>query len=108
RRTMLEICQFGAGRIGVIHAANVAANPEARLRYVVDVNRAAAEALAARHGARVVDTDAALADPAVRAVVIASSTATHADLIERAAAAGKTGFCEKPVDLSMARVERCV
>jgi len=105
---MLEICQFGAGRIGVIHAANVAANPEARLRYVVDVNRAAAEALAARHGARVVDTDAALADPAVRAVVIASSTATHADLIERAAAAGKTVFCEKPVDLSMARVERCV
>ena len=105
---MLEICQFGAGRIGVIHAANVAANPEARLRYVVDVNRAAAEALAAKHGARVVDTDAALADPSVRAVVIASSTATHADLIERAAAAGKTVFCEKPVDLSMARVERCV
>src|SRR5262245_168047 len=105
---MLEICQFGAGRIGVIHAANVAASPAARLRYVVDVNRAAADALASKHGAKVVDTDAALADKAVGAVVIASSTATHADLIERSAAAGKTVFCEKPVDLSMARVERCV
>lgn len=104
---MIRICQFGAGRIGSIHAGNVA-TAGASLAYVVDVNRDAAQALAARHGAKVSDADAALADPAVDAVIIASSTDTHAELLERAARAGKKIFCEKPVDLSMTRVERCM
>lgn len=104
---MIGICQFGAGRIGAIHASNVAA-AGARLVYVVDVNQDAAAALAQRHGARVATADAALADPAVQAVIIASSTDTHADLLERAAKAGKTIFCEKPIDLSMERADRCV
>jgi len=104
---MTTICQFGAGRIGAIHASNIAQSA-ATLAYVVDVNRSAAEALASRHGARVADVAAALADPSVDAVVIASSTDTHADLIELAAKAGKKIFCEKPVDLSLARVDRCV
>jgi myo-inositol 2-dehydrogenase/D-chiro-inositol 1-dehydrogenase len=104
---MIGICQFGAGRIGAIHAGNVAA-AGARLAYVVDVNQDAAAALAQRHGARVATADAALADPAVQAVIIASSTDTHADLLERAAKAGKTIFCEKPIDLSMERADRCV
>lgn len=108
RGDMLEICQFGAGRIGQIHAGNVAANGRARLRYIVDVNPAAAAALAAKHGAGTATTEAALADPAVKAVLIASSTDTHADLIEAAARAGKAIFCEKPIDLSLARVDACV
>ena len=48
---MIGICQFGAGRIGRIHAANVAAHPKAALRYVVDVAEEAAESLAERYGA---------------------------------------------------------
>src|SRR5579859_5513586 len=105
---MYEVALFGAGRIGKIHGANLAAQPGIRLRYVVDVNAAAAAELAQRHGARVADTEAALKDPAVEAVVIASSTDTHADLIMRAAAAGKSIFCEKPVDLSLERARACV
>lgn len=101
-------CQFGAGRIGAIHAANLAQDPAFELRYVVDVNREAAEALAKKYGAEVSSIDAALTDPAVNAVIIASSTDTHADLIERSAKAGKAIFCEKPVDLSMERVKLCV
>jgi myo-inositol 2-dehydrogenase/D-chiro-inositol 1-dehydrogenase len=104
---LIRICQFGAGRIGAIHAGNVAA-AGASLAYVVDVNADAARSLAAKHGAQVADADTALADPTVGAVIIASSTDTHADLLERAARAGKTIFCEKPIDLSMARVERCL
>jgi myo-inositol 2-dehydrogenase/D-chiro-inositol 1-dehydrogenase len=104
----LGFCQFGAGRIGAIHAANLAAHPGARLRYVVDVNRQAAQALAERHGAAVTTVDAALADAEVDAVIVASSTDTHADLVEAAAAAGKAVFCEKPIDLSLARAERCL
>ncbi len=105
---MLQLAQFGAGRIGAIHAATLAASPRARLRYVVDVNAAAASALADRYGAKVVDTRSALGDPAIDAVVIASSTDTHADLAIAAARAGKAIFCEKPIDLSLKRVDSCL
>lgn len=105
---MIEAALFGAGRIGQIHAANLASQAGVRLKYVADVNADAAHALAARHGASVVSAEQALADPAVRAVVIASSTDTHAELILRAAAAGKAIFCEKPVDLAIARARSCM
>lgn len=101
---MINLCQFGAGRIGKIHAANVALNPRARLRYVTDVDEAAAAALAREYGAEVTDTETALADSTVDAVIIASSTDTHAPLLEAACRAGKQVFCEKPVDLSSDRV----
>ena len=82
---MTEVALFGAGRIGKIHAGNVARQPGVKLRYVIDVDAAAAKALADQHGAQVVSAEAALGDKAVGAVVIGSSTDTHADLITRAA-----------------------
>ena len=105
---MIDICQFGAGRIGKIHAANIAAHPGARLRYVVDVNREAAAELARACGADAVDTDTALADAGVVAVAVASSTDSHADVAEAAARAGKAIFCEKPIDLDIGRVDACL
>jgi myo-inositol 2-dehydrogenase/D-chiro-inositol 1-dehydrogenase len=105
---MLRFAQFGAGRIGAIHAANLTATPQTQLRYVVDVNADAARALAARHGAQVTTVEAALADREVDAVIIASSTDTHADLAIAAARAGKAIFCEKPIDLSLRRVDACL
>lgn len=104
---MTAVALFGAGRIGKIHAANLAAQPGARLKYVVDTHQPSAQELAAQYGARVSDIDSALADPEVGAVVIASSTDTHADLILRAAARGKAIFCEKPVDLTLERARQC-
>ena len=101
----LEFAVFGAGRIGAIHAGNIARRNDARLKYVVDVNASAAAALAARHDATVCDTAAALADKNIGAVLIASSTDTHADLCVAAAKAGKAIFCEKPIDLSLAKVD---
>ena len=104
---MIDVALFGAGRIGNIHAGNVARQPGVRLQYVVDVDRTAAEALARQHGSQVADAERAFADPAIAAVVIASSTDTHADLILRAAKAKKAIFCEKPVDLSLERARVC-
>src|SRR5215831_15843695 len=104
---MINFCQFGAGRIGAIHAGNVAAHPDAQLWIVVDPDRAAADRLAARYGAQVGSQTEALADPAINAVVIASSTDTHADLVEAAARAGKAIFCEKPLDLDRRRAKAC-
>ncbi len=105
---MIEVVLFGAGRIGKIHASNLAAQPGVKLKYVVDVSAPAAAELAQRYAAKAVDVDTGLQDAAVSAVVIASSTDTHADLITRAAAAGKAIFCEKPVDLALERARACV
>ncbi len=102
---MLEIAVIGAGRIGRIHAGNVAAHPGARLVGVTDPDAAAAAALAASCGSRVISLDEAFA---AQAVLIASPTPTHAGFIERAARAGRAVFCEKPIDLDAARAEACV
>jgi len=105
---VLTFAQFGAGRIGAIHAANLAASGDARLRYVVDVNADAAQKLAAKYRARATNIGTALGDPEVDAVIIASSTDTHAELTIAAARAGKAIFCEKPIDLSLRRVDACL
>lgn len=99
---------IGAGRIGAVHAGNVAANRHAELVYVVDVVGAAAEKLATAHGATVAETERVLNDDSLDAVIIASSTDTHADLIERCARAGKAIFCEKPIDLAIDRADECL
>ena len=101
----LNIAVIGAGRIGQIHARNVAAHPAARLAGIADPDRGAADHLAQATGSTVVSLDDAFqAD----AVLICSPTTTHADYVERAAAAGKPVFCEKPIDLSTARVRTCL
>jgi len=104
---MIEVALFGAGRIGAIHAGNIARQPGVRLKYVVDVDAAAAAKLAQPHGAQTTDAAHVFDDTAVRAVAIGSSTDTHADLIMRAATAGKAIFCEKPVDLDLQRARTC-
>ncbi|WP_172330114.1 inositol 2-dehydrogenase [Mangrovicoccus sp. HB161399] len=105
---MLRIAVLGVGRIGRMHAANIAAHPRASLAGVFDVNEAAAteiaESLATVKFAAAED---AFASPEVDAVLIASSTATHADFIEMGVAAGKPVLCEKPIDLSLERVDAC-
>jgi myo-inositol 2-dehydrogenase / D-chiro-inositol 1-dehydrogenase len=105
---MVTIAQFGAGRIGAIHASNIAATDGVKLKYIVDVNPDAAKALASKYGARVTDTKTVFNDKSVDAVVIASSTDTHATLAIEAAKAGKAIFCEKPIDLSLKRVDECL
>ena len=104
---MINAAIFGAGRIGKVHTHNIASLPGVALRYVVDVNPDAAAELAGTYGAKPATIEAALGDPGVHAVVIATSTDTHADLIQRAAAAGKAIFCEKPVDLALERARLC-
>jgi myo-inositol 2-dehydrogenase/D-chiro-inositol 1-dehydrogenase len=104
---MKNVAVFGAGRIGRIHASNLAALSGVQLKYVFDPVPAAAADLAQKHGAQVATIDAVLADKSVDAVAICSSTDTHSDLITRSAAAGKHIFCEKPVDLSVPRAIAC-
>ena len=102
---MHKIALIGAGRIGRIHAANVAAHSELQLAYVIDPVEASAKEVAGSYGAKVADLDGALGDSEVAGVIVASSTDTHLDFSLRAAQAGKAIFCEKPIDLDLARAE---
>lgn len=104
----MKFCVFGAGRMGAQHIANVAAHPKAQLAYVCDPDAARAADLAARYGAKAIqDPQVALQDPTVDAVIIASATNTHVDLIIASAQAGKAVLCEKPIDLDIGRVDFC-
>jgi myo-inositol 2-dehydrogenase/D-chiro-inositol 1-dehydrogenase len=102
---MHKIALIGAGRIGRIHAANVAAHPALQLAYVIDPVEASATTVAASYGAKAAYLDAALGDADVSGVIVASSTDTHLDFSLRAAQAGKAIFCEKPIDLDLARAQ---
>ena len=105
---MVGIGVLGCGRIGRVHARNIAAHPRARLVACYDPAVDAATAVATEYGAQhFASVDAVLADAGVDAVLIASSTDTHVDLITRAARAGKAVLCEKPIDLDLARVDAC-
>lgn len=101
---MFKIALFGAGRIGHIHARSIAEHPDTTLVHVVDPVAGRAQKLAASHGACHVDEATALADPEIAAIVLASATDTHAALLEEGLKAGKAVFCEKPIDLSIDRV----
>lgn len=105
---MIDFCLVGGGFIGPLHAANIAAHPGARLNWVVDLDLAVATKLATEHAAKATaNLDDALLDPNVDVVMICTPPRTHAAIIERAARARKAVFCEKPVDLDLARVDAC-
>ena len=105
---MLKVGLLGAGRIGQVHAAVVAAHDGSKLAAISDVYAPAAEELAAKYHAQVRSSDEIIADEAINAVLIATSTDTHSDLIEAATQAGKAVMCEKPVDLSLERARACL
>lgn len=105
---MLNIAVLGCGRIGRMHAENIARHPRANLAGVFDLHEPAAVEVATKLGVTRFETAAALfASIRVDAVLIATSTPTHADYIEQAVAAGKPMLCEKPIDLSLDRVDAC-
>ncbi|HET7399911.1 MAG TPA: Gfo/Idh/MocA family oxidoreductase [Intrasporangium sp.] len=100
---MQRFALIGAGFIGSVHAANLAANPHVDFALVYDVDQRRAEQLADLHGARAAtDLDQTFDPDQVDAVFIASSTHTHAENLRRAADAGVAALCEKPIDLDLA------
>ncbi|WP_340301704.1 inositol 2-dehydrogenase [Roseobacter sp. HKCCD5988] len=104
---MLKVGLLGAGRIAGVHATAITSHPQSELTAVSDFYPEAAEKLAAQYGAVARSTDEIIADPEIEAVLIATSTDTHSDLMEAATRAGKAVLCEKPVDLSLERARAC-
>ncbi|WP_170448747.1 inositol 2-dehydrogenase [Ruegeria arenilitoris] len=104
---MLRIGLLGAGRIGTVHAQAISDHPDSTLVAVSDAMEDAAARLAQAHGAVARTSEDIIADPDIDAVLIATPTDTHSDLIEAATAAGKAVLCEKPVDLDLNRALAC-
>ena len=111
QKDRLNIGLIGVGRIGKLHAEHLAYRiPAANLVLIADVNETAARDCAARLGVPEAtgDYQQIFARKDIEAVVICAPTNLHAQLIEEAAAAGKQIFCEKPIDLNLARVDQAI
>jgi len=107
----INVGVIGAGRIGRVHAENLAYRiPGVKLVAIADVIVDAAKKLAADLGVPTAlkDHQAVMQDKQIDAVVICSSTDTHAQMIEDAAAAGKHIFCEKPIALDLLKIDHAL
>ena len=105
---MKKLAILGAGRIGQVHARAISSSDKADLAAIFDPVADAAQAIATRYGAAVMDVDAIAADAGIDGVILCTPTDLHADQIELFARAGKAVFCEKPIDLDAARVRACL
>lgn len=104
--TPLRFGLIGSGRIGQVHAQGIAADPDAVLAWVADPFVDGAQRLVDQYGGQATSDAEELFEPGrVDAILIASPTPTHVDLISRSIEAGLPVLCEKPIDLDIARVE---
>ena len=99
---------LGAGRIGRVHAQAIEADPKAVLVAVADSMDDAAQQVSEVCGCETRTPEAIIAATDIDAVLICTPTDTHSDLIELCARAGKAIFCEKPIDLDLARAKSCL
>ncbi len=105
---MVRVGLIGCGRIGRVHADSIAVSPRAELAHVVDPFESSAREVGELFSAPwSTDVENVLGDASIDAVVVASPTPTHVDLLTRAVDAGKAVLCEKPIDLDITRVDAC-
>ncbi|XP_058954172.1 myo-inositol 2-dehydrogenase-like [Pocillopora verrucosa] len=103
---------FGLGRAGVIHSTNLIRNPQATLKWIVDIDEDKAKKFVTENfmDTQVIapsDMDKALLDPTVQAAVVATPTKMHEDIVMRCLRAGKAVFCEKPIAPTLQAIEHC-
>lgn len=107
----INVGVIGVGRIGQIHARNIKFRiPGAKLHAVADVNFEAAQRVTDELEVPVATSDhrQLMEDECIQAIVICSSTNTHAGMIIEAASAGKHVFCEKPIALDIDRIDQAL
>jgi myo-inositol 2-dehydrogenase / D-chiro-inositol 1-dehydrogenase len=106
---MLKLAVIGTGFIGSVHAKNIARHPGAELVAVSDANIEFAKNIAKATGARAVsDIGEIFNNKGIDAVLISTPTDTHVDYLRRAAQAGKSIYCEKPIGLDYEEAEQAV
>ncbi|KAF0312832.1 putative oxidoreductase YrbE [Amphibalanus amphitrite] len=109
----IGIALYGLGRAGVIHLGNLMINPRVSLVYTLESDQARYDAMKERWGDRMppnvlpADSGTVLADPRVDAVMVATPTHTHFDIIQQALLADKLVFSEKPIGENEQQARRC-
>lgn len=104
----IKFAVLGAGRIGQVHAKAISTVVGAELIVIAEPIAEAAEAMRSKYGCAIQTIDEIAANADVDAVIICTPTDTHSSLIEQFCRAGKAVFCEKPVDLDIARAFACL
>ncbi len=87
---------IGAGRLGNVHAASIAALENAQLGWVYDIDGEAASKMSLKYGAEICSSADELARRA-DAVIVSSPSDCHYEGIAAAVCAGKCVFTEKPL-----------
>jgi len=105
----IRLAIIGSGAIAKVHAAAIALIPGARLAAVCSRNRAGAEALAEKFGARVFDSPSQLVEwNGIDAVLVATPSGAHEAAVLPALRAGRHVLCEKPLEISTERIQRMI
>ena len=104
----INLAIIGAGRIGKVHARAINNNPIANLVFIYDLDETSAKNFASEFNCMVSNIDSIKNDSQIDAVVICSPTDTHIQLINIFSSAKKAIFCEKPLDLDIAKVKNCL
>lgn len=104
----IKFAVLGAGRIGQVHAQAISGVDGAELVVIAEPFADAAKAMQDKYGCSIQTIDEIAENTNVDAVVICTPTDTHSDLIEQFCSVGKAVFCEKPVDLDVARANACM
>ncbi|ESO83866.1 hypothetical protein LOTGIDRAFT_168909 [Lottia gigantea] len=111
-KSRLGIALIGMGRMGLIHLKNCMMSPRTDVKWVIRNNIVEAEKYLMNYNLPIKYTSPdrytdVLNDPSVDAVIIASSTDTHEDFINRSLQAGKHIFCEKPITSNIDTTKQC-
>ncbi len=105
----LGVALLGSGRMAHVYGPKINEHPGLRLSVVFNPNLDSAEAIAEQYGGEATgDLDQALSHKGVDVVLIATPANTHLEYVIACAQAGKPTFCEKPLDQSLERADKCV
>ena len=105
---MIDIALFGLGRIGVMHGKNLMRNREFNLKYIYDIDKNLSKKYSKILKSIAVNSPSEIfKDKDIKAIFIASTTSTHIKLILEGVKNKKIIFCEKPLDLSIKKINEC-
>ena len=105
---MIDIALFGLGRIGIMHGKNLMRSKDFNLKYIYDIEQKLSKRYSKILKTKAINNPSvAYKDKDVKAIFIASTTSTHIRFILDGVKNRKIIFCEKPLDLSIKKIETC-
>ena len=104
-QNQINIALLGLGRIGQMHALNLINHPEFNLKYTFDIDKNLNNKLGKKYKSIPINNpNVAFNDKSIKCIFIATSTKTHLNYIDKAVRNKKVVFCEKPLDLSLKKI----